>query len=229
MPVISEEGKRARQRGTGEGASYKPWILTREFNSLGTTANIIDWKHGRSVQLLSAAEEWYYYVLRWDDNVLDIREQYPLHKETTKRIARMFGIRHPSGTMTTDLLVTYPRNKLVAYSVKVSRSDVDYELASTEDERNRVKRTAEKLFVEKYYWESLGIEFHLVFKEDLNSIYVDNIRRAVLYYDSASVHDDVSKIKHLIATKQIVVDMDKPIDYQALIRQHRELMECKLG
>ncbi len=220
MPVISEEGKRARLRGTGEGATYKPWILTREINSWGTTANIIDWKHGRSVQLLSAGEEMYYYYLRWDDSVLDIREQFPLDLEATKKIAAQCGIRHPKGTMTTDLLVTYPKGKYVAYSVKASRKDVDYELGKTESEIKLAIRTAEKLFIEKYYWNELGVEWKLVLKEDLNPVYIDNIRRVVVYYDESRVHDDVSRVKHLIATKQIEVDMNKPLDYQKLISQH---------
>ncbi len=220
MPVITERGKIKQLRGTGSEASYKPWILTRELNSTGTTANIIDWKHGRSVQLLSAGEEMYYYYIRWDDAVQDIREQFPLDLETTNKIAAQFGIRHPRGTMTTDMLVTYPADRYVAYSVKDKREDVDYELAKTDEDRKRAIRTAEKLFVEKYYWTELGVEWKLVFKEDLNPVFVDNIRRSVVYYDEKSVHDDVSKIKHLIATKQIEVDMNAPINYQDLIRKY---------
>lgn len=222
MAIITEAGKNKRLRGTGEGAAYKPWILTRELNSSGTTANIIDWKHGRDIQLLSAGEEMYYYFFRWDDAVLDIREQFPLDLEMTKKIAAKFGIRHPVGTMTTDLLVTYPQARYVAYSVKEKHSDVDYELAIAEKDRKRAIRTAEKLYIEKYYWNELGVEWKLVFKEDLNPIFIDNIRRAVVYYDEARVHDKVSRIKHLIATKQIEVDMNSPINYHDLIREHIE-------
>jgi len=216
---ISEKGKRKEGRGTGEGANYRPWILARELNSTGTTANIIDWKHGRPIQLLSAGEEMYYYLLRWDDAVTDIREQYPLDTDATKRIARMVGIRHPSKTMTTDLLVTKGKTN-VAYSVKSSRKDVDYTLSVTAEEGKLARRAAEKLAIEKIYWQERGIEWKLVFKEDLNADYINNIRRAVVYYDEASVHDDVSRIKHLIATKVITVDMSKPIDYQKLIQDY---------
>ena len=217
--TISEKRKREERRGTGEGAEYRPWILARELNSTGTTANIIDWKHGRQVQLLSAGEEMYYYFLRWDDAVIDIREQYPLDKDETKKIARSLGIRHPSNTMTTDLLVTKGKTH-VAYSVKSSRKDVDYTLSESAVEEKLTKRTAEKLAVEKVYWQERGIEWKLVFKEDLDPVYINNIRRAVVYYNKASVHDAVSYIKHLIATKSITVDMSKPIDYQNFIQQY---------
>ena len=133
MPRISEAGKRREGRGKGHGADYKPWIKIREFNSAGTTANVVDWKHGRTTQLLSQGEEWYYYALRWDDNVLDIREQFPLFEpEDTVRIADSFGFKHPkdrSTTMTTDMLVDYADGYQEAISIKNSRADVNYKLA----------------------------------------------------------------------------------------------------
>ena len=131
----------------------------------------------------------------------------------------MVGIRHPSKTMTTDLLVTMGKTD-VAYSVKSSRKDVDYTLSETAEEEKLVKRAAEKLAIEKMYWQERGVEWKLVFKEDLNTDYINNIRRVVAYYNEVSVHDDASRIKHLIATKAITVDMSKPIDYQKLIQQY---------
>ena len=220
MRVTSDKNKKAQFRGCGEGASYKPWIMACEINSTGTTANIIDWKHGRAVQLLSAGEEMYYYDLRWDDAVLDIREQFPLDDEVTRRIAALYGIRHPRGAMTTDFLVSYLNNCYVAYSIKATRTDVDFDLSRTDEERKKAIRTSEKLFIEKCYWKTLGVEWRLVYKEDLDPLYISNIRRAVFYYDKSRVHDDVSEIKHLIATKQISVDLHSRLDYEDLIAQY---------
>ena len=91
--AISEEGRRLEGRGTGTGALYKPWIKCRELNSTGVATSFPDWKHGRMVELLSQAELWWYVVLRWDDDVIDIREQFPLDKERTDGIARRYGFR----------------------------------------------------------------------------------------------------------------------------------------
>ena len=227
MPRITEAGKRREGRGKGHGANYKPWIKIREFNSAGTAANVVDWKHGRTTQLLSQGEEWYYYVLRWDDNVTDIREQFPLFEpEDTVRIADAFGFRHPKDrntTMTTDMLVDYADGHQEAVSIKDSRKDVDYKLAKTEFEMNRAMRTAEKLLIEKKYWAEKGIIWKLLYKEDLDPQYVNNIRRIVVYYDENKVHDDISRVKHLIATKQITVDLFKPIDYRELVTEHLRL------
>lgn len=206
---ISEKTKLAEHRGTGEGADYIPWIKVAEFNSVGTCANPVDWKNGRVMHLLSQAELWWYYELRWDDNVTDIREQYPLDLSNTTEIAELLGVRHPGNGrihMTTDFLVTYKRNGLRAYSVKSRRSDLDGE------------RVLEKLCIEKQYWEQRKVPWKLLFKEDLQKQRITNIRTVVEYYDAKNVHDPISRIKHLIAVKQISVDMDKEIDYQALLR-----------
>ena len=219
MPRISEAGKEKQNRGSGTGSKYKPYILAREINSTGTTANIVDWKHGRTVELLSQGEEMYYYIFRWDDDVEDINEQYKLDPKQTKQIARKLGFRHPPVAMTTDLLITYKNGTKKAVSVKYSKADIDFEFASTVKSKRKIERTLEKLTIEKMYWSELGVEWQLLFTSDVNIAYADNIRRVVEYYDENAVHDDISKIKHLIAIKELNIDMDKPIDYAALVRR----------
>ena len=76
MSTISEAGKIKKGRGCGEGANYKPWIKIREINSIGTATTVMDYKNGREVQLLSQAEMWAYYELRFREDVVDIREQF---------------------------------------------------------------------------------------------------------------------------------------------------------
>ena len=93
MGRISNETKRKRKWGTGDGAEYKPYIITSEFNSLGTTAVITDWKTNRAVHCLSQGEKLWYYILRWDDNNIDIKEQYPLDINETVKIAEGCDIR----------------------------------------------------------------------------------------------------------------------------------------
>ncbi len=137
---------------TGTGANYKPWIKIRELNSIGTASNVIDWKHGRQMELLSQAEVWWYYVLRWDDNVVDIREQYPLSLEETLAICDKQRFVHPgnrSTHMTTDFLVAYRDGSQKAFSIKADRSALDD------------PRTVEKQYVEKMYWEAAGIPFQI--------------------------------------------------------------------
>ena len=90
MSRITEKGKLRQNRGTGHHETYKPWIMAAEFNSQGTCSEIVDWKHGRSIQLLSQGEAAAYYLLRWNDDIDDIREQYPLEIKTTLLLAKEY-------------------------------------------------------------------------------------------------------------------------------------------
>lgn len=116
MKQISDQRKRQEGRGTGTEKDYKPYIQAREVNSLGTCSNPIDWKTGRTVELLSQGESALWHILRWDDDVVDIREQYPLDLKQTFKISGKLGIQHPGkNPMTTDLLATMRDGRLIAY------------------------------------------------------------------------------------------------------------------
>lgn len=217
MRRISEHRKKQEHRGEGSGANYKPYIEAREFNSLGTCSNPIDWKTGRTVELLSQTEKAVWYLLRWDDQVADIQEQYPLELSKTVALSQELGIRHPKDTstrMTTDFLVTMENKSRLAVSVKASRADLES------------NRTIEKLYLEKQYWKSQGVTFSLVFKSDVNMTAVNNIRLITEFYTPESVFDEVSALKHLIAQKLIHVDLTKePLNFQKLLNNYREVVE----
>ena len=192
MPRISEEGKLRQNRGTGTGADYLPWIKAREFNSKGTASTFADYKHGREIQVLSQGELYYYYLLRWQDDVVDIREQYPLVLELTTAICKREGIRHPNNgktRMTTDFLVTKSDNTLEAYSIKNSKKDLEN------------TRTLEKIYIEKLYWESFNVKFFIKYKEDVNFTLFQNIRDIVSCYDIKNVHNDFDVIRYKLAHK----------------------------
>lgn len=203
--VKSDEGKLREGRGTGRGKDYKPWIKIRERNSIGTASSIPDWKHGRMVELLSQGEVWYYYYLRWRDDVEEIREQFPLDPVKTADVARSLGFRVPGGIMTTDLLVTMTDGRNIAISVKNSPRDLDK------------RRTLELQAIECAYWHTLGVPWSVVFKDRLNPVEIMNIRDVISCYDSARICDEFGLARHLIARKVITVDMTQEIDYVRLI------------
>jgi len=203
MTKISEATKKQRRMGQGVGAEYKPYITTSEFNSIGTTSVIKDWKTGRGVHCLSQGEMLLYYILRWDDNNEDIREQYPLDYNETVKIAQEMGFKQPSEIMTTDMLVTQKGGKMIAYSVKV--------------DRNLNQRQLQLLCIEKQYWINRGVEYYLVFKEDMNRTLASNVRLVTEFYDAELVFDEISAVKHKIAIKEYSFDMENtPITNESL-------------
>lgn len=161
MLTKTNEYKLEEGRGKGHGRDYKPWIETREVSSSGTCSNPIDWKTGRTVELLSQGESYFWHILHWNDKVDDIREQYPLDIETTLKICDDFNIKHPHDRktyMTSDFYVTYKDGTKKIFSVKNSRDVLNQ------------KRTKEKLSVEACYWKKYrNIDYKLVFLEK-NSI-----------------------------------------------------------
>lgn len=202
---ISEKTKKIRKMGEGTGKDYKPYITTSELNSMGTTSVIKDWKTGREVHCLSQGEMLWYYILRWNDENIDIREQYPLDYAKTVEIAESFGLKKPRNTMTTDFLVTKADGRYVAYSVKAN-SDLN-------------NRQWELLFIEKHYWISQGVSYQLLLKTDANRILAGNIRLVTEFYDADRVFDEISAIKHKIAIKEYPVDMAGELLYEAVLKR----------
>ena len=208
----SEKTKRKRHRGSGEGADYIPWIKTREVKgNTGTSTILVDWKHHRQVHLLSQGEVWAYCILRWRDDVLDIREQFPLDLAETQSIAKSLGYLPPQRTMTTDLLVTFVDGRktyLKAYSVKGSEDDL------TKD------RCVELRMIEKLFWERQGVGYEIVFKNKLNRNFVTNIRNVCRYYDLRDCQTTLHVVSHCIARKYIKVDMrSKLLDIGAVAKE----------
>ena len=202
MARITDRRKIKEGRGTGTGADYKPWIQARELGSIGTESVIQDWKHGRSIQCLSQGEARVYYILRWQDDVLDIQEQYPLELELTRGIARRLRLPHPHDQhthMTTDFLVTYKNpdgtRYLKAYSIKPNKSHLtDYALKN--------------FAIEQAYWGINGIHIEIIFSDNLNKILASNIQQCVQYYNIKTVQSKIDLLKHLIARKIIQPDME---------------------
>ncbi len=178
-----------------------------------------DYKNSRMVELLSRGEMYFWYMLRFRDDVLEIREQFPLDLETTVALAHFYGIRHPKDTrtrMTSDFLVDYADGHQEVFSVKNSRESL-----------NRSERCREKLFLEQKYWESQGVKFHIVFTEDIDILYANNIRVCSYFYHESSVYDHISLLKHMIINKEITVDLHQRLDMAGLLDRYREEVNWK--
>lgn len=210
--------KISRHRGEGHGADYNPWIHTNEIKGhLGTHHNPIDWITGRTMHFLSNGEYWLYLILRFQKNVIDIREQYPLPLVSTAYIAAKKGWRHPREKegltpLTTDLLVDYADGHQEAYSVKYS-----------EEELLKCPSQVRNVWMQMAYWEGLRprVAFNQVYTNiNINRTYAENIARIVQYWHPETVTDKVSLYMFLLAHKKIETDLKtNPLDDITLRRQ----------
>lgn len=96
----------AEGRGTGDGANYKPWLTVYDLPSRGRSHRIYGIKTGRVHHLLSDGEWKSFLRFEFDDSVLDIREQFPLDRRQTMRVARDLGYAHPITTDGTPYVMT---------------------------------------------------------------------------------------------------------------------------
>lgn len=107
-----------------------PWLRVQDVPSRGRSHKIPGVKVERLHHLLSDLERAYLLVCEFSEDVVDIREQYPLLPvESTQAIARAIGVRYPKYkattlplVMTTDFLLTVKQPsgdfKTVARTIK---------------------------------------------------------------------------------------------------------------
>jgi hypothetical protein len=156
-------------RGQGIGADYKPWIVIQDFASKGMVSRVVGVTTGRVHHLMSNLELRLFYLLDWSDEVLDIREQYPLSDLSAAiSIAERKEIRYPydivSGfpyVMTSDFYLE-TRQGTNVLSVK----------PSAELSKPRVR---EKLEIEHRYWNERSVNWSVVTEREINATKATNI------------------------------------------------------
>lgn len=240
--------QRALQKkfGLGEGHDYMPWLRVQDVRSRGNSAKIDGLKSKRTHHTLSEHETCFFYLAEFCDSVIDIREQFPLLPlDLSVKIAQTLGVEHPINpqsrdkdvsVMTTDFLLT-----------RTDGTKIWYEAISVKPESElKDKRTAEKLEIERVWWQLQGVRFHLFVMTQQNKIQSRNIQWFTSpYRHGACFSEDLIRaaktliqpgtrlieelcnifvqelgveqaealvlFKVLLATKQVVVDLDKPI------------------
>lgn len=210
-------------RGRGRGTNYVPLYKANEAKSIGTASMIPDSQVGRTVHTLSTAETDFYYLLRWNPNVKEIREQIPLNMELVNIIRKRLGLpRVARDTIyTSDFLVTYKDGRPpCAFSVKYSDRQFDPHDISYWGKEKSYRKLMNRQCVEQVYWEWHGCEFKIVTKEDINHLLVSNIRLVLGFSKREKVVNREQKLMYLIAHRYVETPMDqKPIKPKELVEK----------
>jgi hypothetical protein len=160
-------------RGQGEMETYRPWLSIQSFPSMGRVSRIKGSKTNRIHHFLSDLELMYFYILEWDENVIDIREHYPLldlsvvlskdDLELRKKTEKLLQL---PNVMTTNFLIT---QKTQEDKVEYIARSVKYESAL---DRQGVK---EKLQIQELYLRKKGVEFKVITEQQINTNLAKNI------------------------------------------------------
>lgn len=156
-------------RGSGRGSEYKPWLTVRDLPSEGRSHRIFGYKSQRTHHLLSDLELATFLLLEWHSEVVEIREQYPLEREITSRLADDIGISHPaiSGVkqyMSSDFLVNTTDLERPKFVLQAKYADALND-----------PRTIEKLEIERRYWVEKDVPWQIVTEKEIPSVVFKNI------------------------------------------------------
>lgn len=166
--------------GQGVGANYIPWLNVRSLPSKGDSNRVNGWKTNRTHQLLSDLELDYFFLLEWKDEIIDIREQYPLlDVERAMEIANKIGVKYPVDrksetpyVLTTDFLITVFENGREYYIARTVKP-------SKELEKMRV---LDKFEIERRYYLEKNIDWAIVTEKDIPMQLVENISWLHAFY-----------------------------------------------
>lgn len=167
---------------------YKPAIKIQDFPSKGRVSRVKGRTTGRLHHLLTDLETNIFYLLDFEDKIIDIKEHYPLldlmdgevdleninlNKFKNKKTGEQY-------IFSTTFVVTINdtnKEKYIALSVK------------NESQLYR-GTTLEKLEVERRYWKVKGIEWSILTNRDININRVENIKWLLLNNDSGKIENE---------------------------------------
>ncbi|MCM3006711.1 TnsA endonuclease N-terminal domain-containing protein [Priestia koreensis] len=169
---ILQENRIRNGRGQGIGSDYTPFIQAHDNKvaSEGYLTRHLGWKTKRIHHTLSEHERRYLYYLEWLDEVVDIREQFPLLPiERTQEIADQLGIKHAHYqgvpvVMTTDFMITL--NTPNGYK----------DVVRTVKPANKLtKRTLELFEIERRFFTEQGIDWCIILDNKLPKNIIKNV------------------------------------------------------
>ncbi len=177
----SDKRKIKEKRGEGNGEKYIPFDHAIDFPSVGGHKRIAGTKINRTFHFFSDLEKHFFFLLEFADNVVDIREQFPLKPlSETKEIAKSLNIKHPSDDngnpviMRTDMRVSFKKGGDKIFTVKPLN--------------NLSRRVIEKFELDRAYQSKRELEWLIVTENEIDNIILQNVIRIRESYFYQSNH-----------------------------------------
>lgn len=160
-------------RGNGIGADYKSWLNIQDFPSMGRVSRVFGWKTRRIHHLFTDIQTRYFYLLEWEDCVVDIREHFPLLdtneviKEKDDLDFALFTDRESKTpyVISTTFLITVKDKSGIGYIARSIKAAAELEK----------KSSLEKAEIERRYWEAKEIDWGIVTQKDIPVTIAKNI------------------------------------------------------
>ncbi len=158
-------------RGTGELANYKPFLTIYDIPSKGRATRTFGWKTGRIHHFFSDIQLRYFYLLEWEDNVIDIREHYPLLDLRDVIEDDDLNLEKYKSDDGTDYIFT------TTFLIKIKDNNKDTYIARSVKVASELekKSTIERLEIERRYWRKKGIDWGIVTNKEISVTKAKNI------------------------------------------------------
>ncbi|REL31284.1 TnsA endonuclease C-terminal domain-containing protein [Thalassotalea euphylliae] len=157
-------------RGQNSGQDYKPFIYTHEVSSDGRVHRIFGQKSQRINHLLSDLELAVFLMLDWHQDVVDVREQFPMLLHDTIRIAEESGLPHQKykgvyQVLTSDFVVDSQNLDMPRLALQVKYAE---DLGD--------KKTIQRLELERRYWHYKRVPWYLITQKEIPKTVLNNIQ-----------------------------------------------------
>ncbi|WP_430789084.1 TnsA endonuclease C-terminal domain-containing protein [Virgibacillus flavescens] len=204
-------------RGQGEGQEYKSWLQVQDIASQGRSSRTFGFTSQRVHHLLSDLQLYYFYLLEFDDQVIDIREQFPLldfhemnvpvDQELEKKLFNS-KTNVPHVFIVPFMVTRIDQDGNPFYEARVIKSST--ELAK--------KTTISRLELLRRYFEQKQIDFGIVTEKEINKQLARNTGWVLTAYD---IQDYPELIGNLAFLKKDLKDyLTNPIEtFQSIIQR----------
>lgn len=191
---------RKEGRGLGEGKDYLPWLTIQDCPSDNRATRCKGWKTGRNHELMNDPQTRFLFAGDWADDVIDIREHFPLDREITSEIAQKKGYKFltQSGTpavITTDFLITCYRDNQKIYIPH----------AIIQKRKIEQPKIISKLEIEQEYWKLKNSKLVVVTEDELLKPFVSNLEWVHEHY----YLEDLSDLKKDELEELIIVLLER--------------------
>ncbi|MTI67147.1 MAG: heteromeric transposase endonuclease subunit TnsA [Firmicutes bacterium] len=162
-------------RGQGEGKDYKPWLTVQDFPSMGIATRVMGKTTERMHHFFSNTQLKYFYLLEWEDSVVDIREHFPL-LNIEESLDDIFDL-NLNKFVDKDSEVPYILSTTFLITILDSQGNKKYAARSIKYSSELKKKiTLEKLEIERRYWREVkGIDWGIVTNKEISNIRAKNI------------------------------------------------------
>lgn len=186
------------------GTEYVPFLNVRSVPTRGKASRTMGYITSREHHVLSKLEAAVLCHFNWSDEIVDIKEQYPLlPMEALQNIATEAGIDYPSFAgepiiMTTDFLITVKRKGKIIKCARTVKPSTDL----SNDKIN--ERLLAKFEIEKRFFKSKNIDWAIITEKDFSVVFVNNME--IVHSNKIINHQTVLEKQHNCAMYAALTD-----------------------